>query len=48
MALFKALDGATSYIHIEYYIFAADDVSNRITDILLQKQVADVGVRVMG
>lgn len=46
-ALFKALENAVSHIHIEYYIFTADDVGNRITDILIQKHCEGVEVRVI-
>ena len=46
-ALFKALEKATSHIHIEYYIFTADDVGNRITDMLLKKHREGVAVRVI-
>lgn len=46
-ALFSALENATSHIHIEYYIFTADDVGNRITDILLKKHREGVKVRVI-
>jgi cardiolipin synthase len=46
-ALFEALENATSHIHIEYYIFTADDVGNRITDILLKKHREGIEVRVI-
>jgi cardiolipin synthase A/B len=46
-ALFRALENAVSHIHIEYYIFTADDVGNRITDILIQKHREGVEVRVI-
>jgi len=46
-ALFEALENAKSYIHIEYYIFTADDVGNRIADILIQKQKEGIEVRVI-
>lgn len=46
-ALFSALESATSHIHIEYYIFTADDVGNHITDILIKKQREGVEVRVI-
>lgn len=46
-ALFTALQAARSHIHIEYYIFTADDVGNRIADILLQKHGEGVEVRVI-
>jgi cardiolipin synthase A/B len=46
-ALFTALQNARSHIHIEYYIFTADDVGNRIADILIQKHNEGVEVRVI-
>ncbi|MBD0351171.1 MAG: cardiolipin synthase [Flavisolibacter sp.] len=46
-ALFSALQNARSHIHIEYYIFTADDVGNRIADILIQKHEEGVEVRVI-
>jgi cardiolipin synthase len=45
--LFKALQNALSHIHLEYYIFTADDVGNRIADILIQKHKEGVEVRVI-
>ncbi len=45
--LFKTLENAKSHIHIEYYIFTADDVGNRVTDILIQKHREGVEVRVI-
>lgn len=46
-ALFAALQNARSHIHLEYYIFTADDVGNRIADILIEKHRAGVEVRVI-
>lgn len=46
-ALFTALENAKSHIHIEYYIFTADDVGNHITDILIKKYGEGVEVRVI-
>lgn len=46
-ALFKALENARSHIHLEYYIFTADHVGNRIADILIQKHKEGVEVRVI-
>jgi len=37
-ALFKALENARSHIHIEYYILTADDVGNRLADMLIKKK----------
>jgi len=45
--LFEALEQAKSHIHIEYYIFTADDVGNRIADILLKKRREGIEVRVI-
>lgn len=46
-ALFAALEKARSHIHIEYYIFTADDVGNRMAAILIQKHKEGVEVRVI-
>lgn len=46
-ALFTALKNANSYIHIEYYIFTADDVGNHIADILIEKHKEGIEVRVI-
>lgn len=46
-ALFKALENARSHIHIEYYIFTADDVGNRLADIIIKKKSEGVEVRVI-
>jgi cardiolipin synthase len=46
-ALFTALENARFHIHIEYYIFASDDVGNRVADILISKQKAGVEIRVI-
>lgn len=46
-ALFEAIENARSHIHIEYYILTADDVGNRITDLLIQKHREGVEVRVI-
>jgi cardiolipin synthase len=46
-ALFEALKSAKSHIHLEYYIFTADDLGNQVADILLQKYSEGVEVRVI-
>lgn len=46
-ALYQALQNARSHIHLEYYIFTADDVGNCIADILIRKQNEGVEVRVI-
>lgn len=46
-ALFQALQAARSHIHLEYYILTADDVGNRLADILIQKWQEGVEVRVI-
>ncbi|CAL1521093.1 cardiolipin synthase [Chitinophaga sp. MM2321] len=40
-----ALRAATHHIHIEYYMVAADDVGNEVTDILIEKLKQGVEVR---
>jgi len=44
-AVMDALRAAKHHIHIEYYIFASDDVGNEIAEILLEKLRAGVEVR---
>jgi cardiolipin synthase len=46
-ALFTALENARFHIHLEYYILTADDVGNRVADILISKQKAGVEIRVI-
>ena len=46
-ALFEALENARSHIHLEYYIFTADDVGNQIADILIKKHHEGVEVRII-
>lgn len=46
-ALFKALKHAKHHIHIEYYIFVADDIGNEITEILIEKLKEGVEVRLI-
>ena len=46
-ALFNALQNARSHIHMEYYIFTADDLGNQIADILIKKRKEGVEVRVI-
>ena len=46
-ALIAALENASTLIYIEYYIFTADDLGNRIADILISKAKQGVIVRVI-
>lgn len=46
-SLLSALQNARSHIHMEYYIFNADNVGNQIANILLQKKGEGVEVRVI-
>lgn len=41
------LSHATSYIHLEYYIFTDDTIGNRVADILIDRAKAGVKVRVI-
>lgn len=45
--LLKALERATSHIHIEYYIYNNDFTGNQIADVLIRKAKAGVEVRFM-
>ena len=44
-ALVKALEGATKFIHIEYYIFRPDDIGKKLLNILMSKAKEGVEVR---
>jgi cardiolipin synthase len=44
-AVMEALRAAKHHIHIEYYIFAADDVGNAVAEILIEKLKEGVEVR---
>lgn len=43
--LLKALENATSHIHIEYYIYEDDFTGNQVADILIRKSEQGVKVR---
>ncbi len=45
--LIKALDNATSHIHIEYYIYEDDITGNQIADALIKKAKQGIEVRFM-
>lgn len=44
-SLIEALQGAKSFIHLEYYIFENDKIGNQIADILKEKAQSGVEVR---
>ena len=44
-AVFTALRAAKHHIHIEYYVIAADEIGNELTEILIEKLNAGVQVR---
>lgn len=46
-ALFEAIENARIHIHLEYYIFTADDLGNRLANLLIQKHQEGVEVRVI-
>jgi cardiolipin synthase len=46
-AIIKALESATSFIHLEYYIFAEDEIGGIIKDILKRKAAEGVEVRLI-
>ncbi|MGO4294613.1 cardiolipin synthase [Chitinophaga sp. RAB17] len=46
-AVFSALRAAKHHIHIEYYMIAADDVGNEVTEILIEKLKVGVQVRLL-
>lgn len=45
--LLSALEGATSHIHLEYYIYENDDTGNSVVDMLIKKAQQGVEVRFM-
>lgn len=46
-ALLEALETAEHHIHMEYYIYRADDIGTRIQQILIEKAQAGIEVRFM-
>lgn len=46
-AIIKALESATLFIHLEYYIFAEDEIGGIIKDILKRKAAEGVEVRLI-
>ena len=46
-AILEALRGATSSIHLEYYIFENDRIGKRVARILIEKARAGVAVRLI-
>ncbi len=45
--MFRAIQGATDHINFETYIFEADEVGRRFSDLLLQKQAEGVQVNLV-
>ncbi len=45
--IFVALESAQHHIHLEYYIFLADEIGSKVIDILLRKARQGVAVRVI-
>lgn len=45
--LLKALESATSHIHLEYYIYEKDITGNQVADLLIKKAKEGVEVRFM-
>ena len=45
--IFIALESAQHHIHLEYYIFLADEIGSKVIDILLRKARQGVAVRVI-
>lgn len=46
-AIFDAIKNAKHHIHLEYYIFANDDIGNKMKDLLIAKSCEGVEVRVI-
>ncbi|RCW93360.1 cardiolipin synthase [Winogradskyella arenosi] len=46
-AIFKTLEKARTFIHIQYYIFEEGDLANRFRSLLIQKAIEGVEVRLL-
>lgn len=46
-ALLEDISQATRYIHLEYYIFRADEIGRRIGNILIERAQAGIDVRII-
>jgi cardiolipin synthase len=46
-AIFSAIKNARHHIHLEYYIFADDKIGNQLKEILIEKSLEGVEVRVI-
>ncbi len=46
-ALFEAIESARHHIHLEYYIFANDEIGTRFKELLLKKRAEGVEVRII-
>jgi len=45
--LFNSIQNARAYIHLEYYMWTADDIGNKMADLLINKHREGVEVRVI-
>jgi len=46
-ALLQEIDQAKHHIHLQYYIFADDEIGNKVKDVLISKAKAGVEVRIL-
>ncbi|WP_139187882.1 cardiolipin synthase [Bacillus tuaregi] len=46
-ALFKDIEGATDFIHLQYYIFKNDDIGKKLIQLLVEKAKQGVKVRIL-
>jgi cardiolipin synthase len=46
-AIFSAIKNARHHIHLEYYIFADDKIGNHVKDLLIEKSLEGVEVRII-
>ncbi|MGM0620149.1 MAG: cardiolipin synthase [Bacteroidota bacterium] len=46
-AIFSAIKNARHHIHLEYYIFADDKIGNQVKDLLIEKSLEGVEVRII-
>lgn len=45
--MFKVMEGAQKYLHVEYYVFNTDEIGNRFMDCLVRKATQGVKVRLI-
>jgi cardiolipin synthase len=46
-SVFETVEGATQFIHLEYYIYEEDDIGTKLKDLLIKKAREGVAVRII-